>query len=162
MSIDISLWKDRPHRATSGMQVLQEVRNLTWVSAQVLSVIYFTAYSNLALADVTDTGSHHTLHEIDRTLFAWLMGVDSGDVNHLKRMLRSAHQVTFEETRTSRARRPRSEVWMATQFVQSVGMTADETRLCVEVWTDPLRYLRSQESPGTLPFEFQPDLSSKY
>lgn len=80
MSKDIRLWKDRPHRTASGMQVLQEVRNLTWISTRVLSVIYFTAYSNLALADVTDTGSRHTLHEIDRTLFAWLMGVDSGDV----------------------------------------------------------------------------------
>ncbi|MEX3999688.1 replication initiation protein [Paraburkholderia sp. EG285A] len=162
MSKDISLWNAQAHRAASGMQVRQEVRNLTWVSAQVLSVIYFIAYSNLALANVTDTGSRYASHEIDRTLFAWLMGVDSGDVDHLQRMLRNAHQVTFEETRASRAPRPSSEVWMATQFVQSVGTTADESRFRVEVWIDLLRYLRSQESPGTLPFEFQPDLSSKY
>ncbi|MCO4879925.1 replication initiation protein [Paraburkholderia caribensis] len=153
---NISLWHDRSQQLAGAELSVGEMSGLTWVSAQVLSAIYFTAYSNPAAA-VTDTGKDYARHEVDVTLFAWLLGVESEDGERLEQMLRGAQKVSYIETGK---RGPKSEYWFSIPFVSVVRFGGSS--FGIDVRTDLLRYLRSQESPGALPLDFKPDLSSVY
>ncbi|SEH41019.1 Initiator Replication protein [Paraburkholderia hospita] len=157
MSVNISLWDDLTHRNGGGGRAAREMSGLTWVSAQVLSFIYFTAYSNTK-ATATDTGKEFVSHEVDVKLFAWLMGIESDEMGRLEQMLMSAQKVSYVETGK---RRTSSEYWLSIPLVSTVSRMGS-SRMWVDVRTDLLRYLRSQESPGALPVDFKPDLSSVY
>ncbi|WP_429356471.1 replication initiation protein [Paraburkholderia sp. 32] len=155
MSKNISPWNGHPRRVAGEKQLVWQTDGLIWVSAQVLSVIYFIAYSNTALTAAFPTGKEQDWHEVDLSFFAWLLRVDSEDLERLKRMLRVAQKVLYVGFPMSH-----STEFVAVPFVGTCAMAGG--RLGFSVNTNFLRYISSQESPGALPLEFKPDLPSTY
>lgn len=160
MSKNISLRNNEPRETDAKGRTIFEVNGVTWDSARTLSVIYFMACSNPMLVTAHKSDHEWAWLEIDTKFFGWLLGIENADFKRVEPVLREVKRISLEQTVLSGKRSSSQESWDLIPLLGSYS--GGGNRLRIEISNDLLRYLRTQGSRATLPFEFTPDLPSVY